>query len=60
MTNDKTAELLHEATSAVCPIDGVRVPNPADKATWLIWFRPEATPDQIAAAHAAMTALVLH
>lgn len=54
MPLDDTASKLHEAVAAVCPIDGVAIGDPADKATWRIDFRPAATAAQKAAAAAAL------
>lgn len=50
------AATLDKAIRAVCPIDGVSIGRPADKATWRIHFRPEATPGQRAAAGAVLAA----
>ena len=47
---------LHEAVAAAAPIEGVRVGKPADRATWSIDFRDEATDAERAAAQAAMDA----
>lgn len=54
MTVDIAASL--DATiKAVCPlIDGVSVGDPADKGTWRIDFRDEATNEERAAAEAAL------
>jgi hypothetical protein len=41
---------LDAAIRAVCPIQGVSVGNPADKATWRIDYHPSATAAQKAAA----------
>lgn len=41
---------LNQALKAVCPIDGVSVGQVADKSTWRIDFKPEATTEQRAAA----------
>lgn len=49
---------LDEAIKAVAPIHGVAVVS-EDKATWRIHFKDEATPQQIAAAQAALTAFNL-
>ena len=41
---------LHEKVSAAAPISGVSIGKKDDKATWRIDFKPEATPEQRAAA----------
>jgi len=46
--------LLHEAVAAVCPIHSVRVGVIADKSTWKIDFKQEATDEQRAAAQAVI------
>lgn len=43
---------LHEAISAICPIDGVSIGDPSNKATWRIDFAAAATAQQRAAATA--------
>ena len=45
---------LDQAITAVCPIDGVSIGRWNDRASWEIQFRPEATDEQKAAAHAVM------
>lgn len=45
---------LHETVAAAAPIYGVKVGKPDDRATWAIDFKDEATPEQRAAAQAAM------
>lgn len=47
---------LVAALSAVCPVDGVSIGRWDDRATWRIDPKPEATPEQIIAAEAAMAA----
>lgn len=47
-------EELDQAIKTVCPIDGVSIGNRADRSTWRIDFREEATDDQRAAARAVM------
>lgn len=51
-TIDELTAKLH----AVCPIDGVSVGSRNDKSTWAISFRPDATPEQRAHAHAVASA----
>jgi hypothetical protein len=51
------AQYVHDKVSAVCPIDGVAINNPADKSGWRIDFSSGATSDQKAAANAIITAL---
>lgn len=41
---------LDQAIKAVCPIDGVSIGKPDDKATWRIDFQEAATKEQRAAA----------
>jgi hypothetical protein len=50
---------LQAAISAVCPIDGISVGNPAQPSTWTITFDPSATAPQIAAANAILAAYSL-
>ena len=50
------ASLLDQAISAVCPIYGVSIGKLADKGTWLIRFKPEATTEQRAAAQGVIDA----
>lgn len=45
-----TTQALHEAIAAVCPIDGVSVGRWDDRLMWRVNYKPEATPDQKAAA----------
>jgi hypothetical protein len=45
---------LHRSIAAVCPIRGVSVVDPSDKATWRIDFDPSATEAQMQAARAAL------
>jgi hypothetical protein len=45
---------LHEAISAVCPIDGVSMGDPKDKSTWRIDYATNATGKQKAAAAAVI------
>lgn len=52
-------ELLHAAITAVAPIDGVSIGARADKATWRVSFRPEATDEQKAAAASVVAAFDL-
>lgn len=47
---------LHTLISAVCPIHGVSIGNPADRATWGFDPTPNATAQQIAAAQAVIDA----
>lgn len=48
----KTAsQILNDAISSVCPVDGVSVGYPADKSTWRVDYSPSATPEQLAAAN---------
>ena len=49
-------QYLHQQLAAVCPIDGVSVGNPADKATWSIQFHSTATAAQQSAAEAVLSA----
>lgn len=51
-------QALHVAVAAVCPIDGVAIVDPADKATWRIDFQPQATGPQRAAAQVALLTFV--
>jgi hypothetical protein len=48
--------ILHSCIQAVCPIVGVSVGDPADKATWRVDFADTATDTQKAAAVAAVAA----
>ncbi len=48
---------LHAAVSAVCPILGVSIGDPADKLTWRIDFADEATAPERAAGQAALDGL---
>lgn len=41
---------LDQAVSAVAPIDGVSIGDINDRATWVVFFKPEATPGQVVAA----------
>jgi hypothetical protein len=50
------ARPLHDAIVAVCPILGVSVGDPANKATWTIQYDPAATAQQRTNAQAAITA----
>lgn len=43
---------LHDAVSAVCPIDGISIGKAADKSTWRIDYKATATAAQRAAAAA--------
>lgn len=45
---------LHEAVSAVCPIDGVSVGDWGDRATWRVDFADEATIEQKVAAQSVV------
>jgi hypothetical protein len=45
-----TAQQLHAAIEAVCPITGVAIGRIDDRQTWRIDFAPEATAYQRAAA----------
>jgi hypothetical protein len=49
-----TAKRLHQQISTVAPIFGVSLPDASDPATWRIDFKPEATPEQQAAAQAVI------
>lgn len=44
------AGMIHQAVSVVCPIVGISMGNPSDRATWIIDFDPSATASQRAAA----------
>lgn len=48
--------ILHTRLAAVAPIAGVSIGDPADKTTWRVDFRDEATPEQCAAALSALNA----
>ncbi|GEM_PF-5587328 len=48
------SQTAHAAISAVCPIDGVAIGDPADKSTWRIDFSGEATMEQREAADLAL------
>jgi hypothetical protein len=48
---------VHLAVAAVCPIDGVAIGDPSDKATWRIDFAAAATAAQRQAAQAALAAM---
>lgn len=50
------ATSLEEAVKVVCPIFGVCIGNVADKQTWRIDFKPEASSGQLLAAQAALDA----
>ena len=50
------AAALDAAIKAVCPIHGVTIGRPADKKTWSLHFKDEATPAQRAAAEAVLNA----
>ena len=47
---------LHRAIAAACPILGIAIADPDDKATWRIDFDPSATEPQREAAQAALQA----
>jgi hypothetical protein len=49
--------ILHSQLAAVCPIDGVWIGDPTNAATWGFWPDASATPQQIAAAQAALAAV---
>jgi hypothetical protein len=51
--------LLHAKLAAVCPIDGVSIGDPLDRATWRIDFSANATPQQIAAAQTFIAGVTL-
>lgn len=56
-------DALHTAIEAVAPIDGVSVGSRADKSSWRVAFKPEATDEQKAAAAsvvAAFNPLTIH
>lgn len=44
--HETPAARLEKRIAKVCPIAGVSIGNMADKSSWRIDFRPEATPDQ--------------
>lgn len=46
--------LIHNAVSAVCPIDGVSIGNFSDKTTWKVQFSASATSAQKIAAQTAI------
>jgi len=50
------AAALDKAVKAVCPIDGVSIGAPGDKATWRIDFKEAATTAERAAAQAVLAA----
>jgi hypothetical protein len=45
---------VHAAVAAVCPIFGVSFGDLADKTTWTVQFKPEATDEEKAAAQVAI------
>ncbi|OGV53550.1 MAG: hypothetical protein A2017_20850 [Lentisphaerae bacterium GWF2_44_16] len=45
---------LHNAIAALCPIHGVSIVDTADKATWSISFKDEATTEEKAVAQAVI------
>ncbi len=47
---------LDRSIRAVCPIEGVSVGSADDKKTWRIYFAPEATEEQRAAAQNVLAA----
>lgn len=47
---------LQELVNAVCPSHGISFPSLDDNASWVLNETDDATPDQIAAAHAIMAA----
>lgn len=49
-------ENLHRRIKAVAPIDGVSAPDPADKSTWRVDFKDEATQEERDAAQAVIDA----
>ena len=53
---DTLAGDLHAALAAVCPIHGVSVPDPADKATWVVWHADAATNAEREAADSVLAA----
>lgn len=55
---DETAVTLHAMLALVCPIDGVRVGDPADAKTWSFWPSTNATAEQIAVANQLLASLV--
>ncbi|MBV9861876.1 MAG: hypothetical protein JO267_06985 [Alphaproteobacteria bacterium] len=55
---DDTALRLYQAVAAACPIEGVAIGDPADKATWRIDFAPRASAAQREAAAAVLAAFV--
>lgn len=54
MNPSDIALALTEAIQKICPIDGVSLGDIADKQTWNIAFRPDATNEQKAAAQAVV------
>ena len=55
MLNEKTIQAqITDAVMAVCPIDGISFGNMDDKTSWVIQFRPEATPAQRVAGQAVI------
>ena len=49
-------ENLHRRIKAVAPIDGVSAPDPADKSTWRVDFKDEATQQERDAAQGVVDA----
>jgi hypothetical protein len=45
---------LNDALEKVAPIDGVRIGRKDDRSTWDVYFRPEATKEERAAAKAVI------
>ena len=45
---------LHNKIAVVCPIDGLSADANTPKSEWEIWFKPEATTEQKAAAQAVI------
>ena len=56
MTLFTLVNTLHEKIGTVCPIHGVAIGRLADKSTWRIDFKPEATTQQRADAQAVVAA----
>lgn len=47
---------LHALIGAVCPIDGLKIPNWNDKSGWEIHFAPQATDQEKSEAQAVLDA----
>jgi hypothetical protein len=55
LTTLSALNALQAAISAVCPIDGISVGDPAQPSTWIIAFDPSATQAQQNVANAILT-----